>query len=192
VITPPDRASGEKHNFYLPKIGTEVVVDFLNGDPSYPIVVGSVYNVRDRAPRPLPQNKDNTFYPGSAEGTDLQFMQNLGDVTITHPASVNIQVGNLLNVEATSDISLHANGSLNTLADSDYKLTVGRTIATQAGYDYSINIGRNFVTQFGNNYYLKGKSINLLGYNQYYLQTMNAQIKASSSIVLKTPNLITP
>ncbi|MDY4339804.1 type VI secretion system tip protein TssI/VgrG [Xanthomonas sp. LF07-6] len=40
----------------IPRIGHEVVVDFLNGDPDYPLVVGSVYNAANMPPWALPGN----------------------------------------------------------------------------------------------------------------------------------------
>ncbi|WP_298436899.1 type VI secretion system tip protein TssI/VgrG [Geobacter sp.] len=41
----------------LPRVGDEVLVDFLNGDPDRPIVVGSVNNAASPALYPLPANK---------------------------------------------------------------------------------------------------------------------------------------
>jgi type VI secretion system secreted protein VgrG len=40
----------------IPRIGHEVVVDFLNGDPDYPIVTGCVYNAAHMPPWALPAN----------------------------------------------------------------------------------------------------------------------------------------
>jgi type VI secretion system secreted protein VgrG len=46
-----DEGSGEKHGFqWHPLIGDEVVVDFLEGDPDKPIIVGSVYNYVNMPP----------------------------------------------------------------------------------------------------------------------------------------------
>jgi type VI secretion system secreted protein VgrG len=42
---------------HLPRIGQEVVVDFLEGDPDQPIIVGSVYNADMMPPYQLPANK---------------------------------------------------------------------------------------------------------------------------------------
>jgi type VI secretion system VgrG family protein len=46
-----DESSGDKHGFqWHPLIGDEVVVDFLEGDPDRPIIVGSVYNYVNMPP----------------------------------------------------------------------------------------------------------------------------------------------
>jgi type VI secretion system secreted protein VgrG len=42
---------------HIPRIGQEVIVDFLEGDPDQPIVVGSVYNAEQMPPYALPDNK---------------------------------------------------------------------------------------------------------------------------------------
>jgi len=42
---------------FIPRIGMEVVVEFLEGDPDRPLVVGSVYNGEYKHPYDLPGNK---------------------------------------------------------------------------------------------------------------------------------------
>lgn len=42
---------------HIPRIGQEVLVDFLEGDPDRPIVVGCVYNEDNMPPYTLPDNK---------------------------------------------------------------------------------------------------------------------------------------
>ncbi|MBK8750336.1 MAG: type VI secretion system tip protein VgrG [Candidatus Competibacteraceae bacterium] len=42
---------------YLPRVGHEVIVDFLEGDPDRPIITGRVYNDINKPPYTLPDNK---------------------------------------------------------------------------------------------------------------------------------------
>ena len=47
-------------SIYIPRIGQEVIVDFLEGDPDQPIIVGSVYNAQEMPPYKLPDEKTKT------------------------------------------------------------------------------------------------------------------------------------
>ena len=44
----------------IPRIGHEVIVSFLNGDPDQPIVTGRTYHASNKAPYTLPDNKTKT------------------------------------------------------------------------------------------------------------------------------------
>ena len=46
----------------IPRIGMEVVVEFLEGDPDKPLVTGCVYNGQNRPPYDLPANKTRTTF----------------------------------------------------------------------------------------------------------------------------------
>jgi type VI secretion system secreted protein VgrG len=55
---------------YLPRIGHEVVITFLEGDPDRPLVTGAVYNGLHFPPYSLPENKTRTtFRTQSHKGT---------------------------------------------------------------------------------------------------------------------------
>src|SRR5262249_46273604 len=43
---------------HIPRIGQEVIVDFLEGDPDRPIIVGSVYNADQMPPYKLPDRRN--------------------------------------------------------------------------------------------------------------------------------------
>jgi type VI secretion system secreted protein VgrG len=59
----------------LPRIGHEVVVEFLEGDPDHPIVTGSVYNEVLKPPYALPTEKTRTGFKShsSKEGASSNF-----------------------------------------------------------------------------------------------------------------------
>jgi type VI secretion system secreted protein VgrG len=55
--------------FALPRIGHEVIVQFLEGDPDRPLVTGSVYNVDNKTPYELPaQNTRSGIKTHSTKG----------------------------------------------------------------------------------------------------------------------------
>ncbi len=56
---------------YLPRIGQEVVVSFLNGDPDRPLVTGSVYNAEQTVPYTLPDEQTkSTIKSDTSKGGD--------------------------------------------------------------------------------------------------------------------------
>ena len=60
---------------HIPRIGHEVVVDFLDGDPDQPIIIGSVFNSENEPPYKLPDNATQSGIKtrSSLKGTDTNF-----------------------------------------------------------------------------------------------------------------------
>jgi len=60
---------------FTPRIGMEVVVDFLEGDPDKPICTGAVYNADNMPPYELPANKTQSGFKSrsSKEGSASNF-----------------------------------------------------------------------------------------------------------------------
>jgi type VI secretion system secreted protein VgrG len=58
----------------IPRIGQEVVVDFLEGDPDQPLITGHVYNALQKVPYELPANSSvSTIKSRSIEGAAAAF-----------------------------------------------------------------------------------------------------------------------
>jgi len=55
---------------FLPRVGHEVVITFLEGDPDRPLVMGSVYNGANVPPYVLPQNKTRSTIRTKSFGGD--------------------------------------------------------------------------------------------------------------------------
>ena len=54
---------------FIPRIGQEVIVEFLEGDPDQPIITGRVYNADKMPPYPLPDNQTrSTVKSNSTKG----------------------------------------------------------------------------------------------------------------------------
>jgi type VI secretion system secreted protein VgrG len=67
----------------LPRVGQEVLVAFLEGNPDQPVVVGRVYDTSNPAPRPLPGGATESLWrtqssPGGAGYHELSFDDSAG------------------------------------------------------------------------------------------------------------------
>lgn len=68
-------AGGGFGAFQMPRVGEEVIVDFLGGDPDYPIIIGRVYNKDNAFPYELPgeQTKSGIKTRSTKKGTAENF-----------------------------------------------------------------------------------------------------------------------
>lgn len=72
---------------YIPRIGHEVIVDFLEGDPDQPIITGRVYHGINMPPYALPDEKTKSTIksdssPGSGGSNELRFEDKKGEEEI--------------------------------------------------------------------------------------------------------------
>lgn len=85
----------------IPRIGQEVIVDFLEGNPDHPIITGQVYNGRSKPPYSLPDHQTQTGIkthstPGGGGFNELRFEDKQGEEQLSIHAQRNqdITVGN--------------------------------------------------------------------------------------------------
>ena len=72
---------------FIPRVGDEVLIDFLHGDLRRPIVVGSLYNGEDRPPVSLPAGQTTTTIKsnstkGGGGSNELRFEDKKGSEEI--------------------------------------------------------------------------------------------------------------
>ncbi len=91
-------AAGKKWGlFTLPRIGHEVVIEFLEGDPDRPIITGAVYNANNMPPYKQPDFKTITaFKSNSSKGgggfNELRFEDKKGEEQIFIHGEKNIDI----------------------------------------------------------------------------------------------------
>jgi type VI secretion system secreted protein VgrG len=61
-------ADGGFGTMLIPRIGEEVIVDFIDGDPDQPIITGRVYNPQRNVPYALPANKTRSTWKSRTVG----------------------------------------------------------------------------------------------------------------------------
>ena len=142
----------------IPRVGMEVVVDFLEGDPYRPLVTGCVYNDKQTVPYALPDNKTrSTLKTNSSTGgngyNELCFEDKAGSEEVYFQAQkdYNKVVLNNETVNITQDTTTtvkQGNRSV-TVSQGDNSLTVsqGKNSTTVSTGDNSLTVstGKNSV-----------------------------------------------
>ncbi|EGO4532502.1 type VI secretion system tip protein VgrG [Escherichia coli] len=95
----------------IPRVGQEVIVDFLNGDPDQPIIMGRTYHHENRTPGSLPGTKTqmtirSKTYKGSGFN-ELKFDDATGKEQVYIHAQKNMNT-EVLNNRTTDVINNHA------------------------------------------------------------------------------------
>ncbi|MBY8271953.1 type VI secretion system tip protein VgrG [Vibrio fluvialis] len=131
----------------IPRIGHEVIVSFLNGDPDQPIVTGRTYHATNTAPYTLPDNKTKTVLrteTHQGQGyNELSFEDQAGSEQIYLHAQKDFD--GLIENDHTSvikhDKHLTVENDRFTQIKNNQHLTVGGESRTKIGLDQSIEIG---------------------------------------------------
>jgi type VI secretion system secreted protein VgrG len=111
---------------FIPRVGTEVAVSFMDGDPDRPVVMGQLRNDKARPPWPLPANKTRTGLRtrslpdgGSEEFSELWFDDKKGEEQVMLHAQRDLAIE--AENDATHDVG--QNRTVN-VRKGDDKLTV--------------------------------------------------------------------
>ena len=115
---------------WIPRIGHEVVVDFIEGDPDRPIIVGRVYHGANVPPYALPAEKTkSTIKSNSSQGgggsNELRFEDKKG----------------------SEEVYLHAQKDWTIKVEHDKNQIVGHDETKEVGHDESYKIGHDQALQ---------------------------------------------
>lgn len=138
---------------FLPRIGQEVVVSFLDGDPDRPIVTGSVYNAEQMVPYTLPDEQTKSTIKtssskGGAGANEIRFEDKQGSEELFLQAQKDMSIS-VLNDQT---ISVKNNRTV-TVSEKDETLTVekgNRSIQINTGNETHQVKGTRSVTITGN------------------------------------------
>ena len=127
---------------HIPRIGQEVVLEFLAGNPDEPVVVGSVYNADMLPPYQLPDNKTQSGIksrstPGGspADFNEIRFEDKKGSEQL------------YIHAEKNEDIVVE--NSKTERVGSNETITVGNDRTETVGRDQAITIGRDDMLTVG-------------------------------------------
>ncbi len=117
---------------FLPRVGQEVLIQFIEGDPDRPIIIGRVYNGENPLPYPLPAHKTistlrTASSPGGQGSNELRFEDAAG----------------------TEEIFLHGQLDMATVIERDRTQRFGRDTTDTVGRDRTRHVVRNETVRIG-------------------------------------------
>ena len=142
----------------IPRIGQEVIVDFIEGDPDRPIITGRVYNAAEMPPYGLPGSATQSGWksnssPGGGGYNELMFEDKAGSELVNfqaqkdHTLLVKNDRTKLVQHDQSDRIDNNAKHSVGVNLDED----VGNNKTTKVGVDRTVDIGSNDTETVGKN-----------------------------------------
>jgi type VI secretion system secreted protein VgrG len=130
-----------------PRIGHEVIVAFMDGDPDRPVIVGSLYNGANQPPYPVPANatqsgvRSRSSMGGTAsnyneilfedlKGSEQLSFQAEKDHRVTVKNDSTTSIGNNQSIDVKGNGSTHVTGTLELTSDTAIKLSTGASSIT--------------------------------------------------------------
>ncbi len=127
--------AGEKWgSIHIPRIGQEVIVEYIDGDPDRPIVTGRVYN----GDRPVPYD-----LPANATQSGIKSRSSKGG----KPANFN-EI-RMEDKKGSEELYLHAEKNQTNIVENDEFTQVGHDRKEDVGNDEDITIGKNRTEKVG-------------------------------------------
>jgi type VI secretion system secreted protein VgrG len=153
---------------HIPRIGQEVIVSFLEGDPDRPIVTGRVYNGDSKAPYDLPANKTQSGIKsrsskdgGAANFNEIRFEDKKGSEQLFIHAEKNQDievendethwVGHDRRKTIDHDETTHVKHDRTETVDNNETITIGVNRTEDVGANETITIGSDRTEDVGAN-----------------------------------------
>ena len=145
---------------FIPRVNTEVIVNFLNGDPDRPIAIGSLYNGNNKIPYSVPEMKTQSYIktqsmPGDNSTYNLLLFEDKAGQELVH---MRAQLDHKLEVLRDSNVSIGHNETMTIGNDRDETvghndtIRIGNDRTETVGHDEKVTIGHNRTEKIGNNH----------------------------------------
>ena len=135
-------------SFHIPRVGQEVIVEFLEGDPDLPLVTGNVYNAVTTFPVALPDNKTVTGWrsnssKGGSGFNELTFDDKAGSELVMFHAQkdYNLYVENDRKEDVANNRHLHVTNNKYENIDANRHETIGVSHFENIKTDHNLTIG---------------------------------------------------
>ena len=176
--------------FFLPRIGQEVIISFLDGNPDRPIITGSVYNGQQTTPYGLPDEQTkSTIKSNSSKGgsgfNELRFDDKQGSEEVFFQAQKDMNI----NVLGDQAITV-ANNRKVTVTSKDETLTVSqgnRTLnVTQGNETHTVGGKRDLTVTGDETHTSSGKFTHTVNSDYVLNISGNLKIQVSGAVSIES------
>jgi type VI secretion system secreted protein VgrG len=145
---------------HIPRIGQEVLVSFLEGDPDRPIITGRVYNADSMPPYTLPDNatqsgiKSRSSKGGSSENfNEIRFEDKKGseELYLHAEKDLTIVVEHDRSKKVEHDETVEIQNDRTSKIGNNEKCSIGKDHETTVGNDEKRSVTQNRTTKVGSN-----------------------------------------
>jgi type VI secretion system secreted protein VgrG len=160
----------------LPRLGWEVLVEFLEGDPDRPVVTGRVYNGTLMPPYALPEGKSRSSIqssssPGGEGKNEIRMEDKAGaeEIFIKSQYNTSMKAANnkSTNVGANETKNVGADAALTVGANQDVKITKGASSAIKGNQDVKVGAMRKVEVNAVTGLTVKGDASTTVGGMHY-------------------------
>jgi len=141
---------------FIPRVGDEVLVDFMEGDPDWPIIVGSVYNEANQPIYDTGKNKTQSgiktrSYPNGDGFNELRFEDKLGEehIYLQGEKDWNILIKNDKGQSVGHDETLSVANNRTKTVGVNQSETIGANKEIQVGANHTESIGSSMSLSVG-------------------------------------------
>jgi type VI secretion system secreted protein VgrG len=179
-------ASNKWGTMFIPRIGMEVIVHFLEGDPDQPIITGCVYNPETMPPYTLPDEKTkSTMKSNSSKGGNgfnefrIEDKKGSEQIFIHGEKNIDVRIKNDSMETVQHDRHLIVENDQYEKVKKDKHLKVGGDQNEDVSGTVSLNVGTNLQEKVGQNYALDA------GMEVHIKSGMTLVIETGTSLTLK-------
>jgi type VI secretion system secreted protein VgrG len=185
---------------FIPRVGDEVLVEFLHGEIDRPVVIGSLYNGEDGPPVSLPAGQTiTTIKSNSTKGgggsNELRFEDKKGSeeiylhgqrdwrTVVEHDQYETI--GNNKTVEVGGNRTQTVGRAQTLTIGAGYQITVGAAMNERVGSDKQANVGGNLSEAVGKDFRLN------IGVDGRLALGRNFSLAAGNGITVESQKAVT-
>lgn len=176
---------------FIPRVGQEVLVSFIDGDPDQPIITGSVYNSKNPPPYKEANSTKtgistklsglaNELYFDDKKDNELLYMHATKDFTKEVENNLTETIKGELLQKTTKQVTVSTEDNY-TLSSDKAISEKGKSISLEADDKIELTVGSSKITMSSSSISIEASNIDIKASSALNLEGMNVTSKATSA-----------